>query len=78
MIKDKILRAMLFGKHEPLQKPSRSVQINFPNKEDGEVGRSILFPGDDGIFLYLVKRLERAEKRISDLESKESQKPKKS
>ena len=66
-MKDKITRAILFGNHGKLLHPERAVEFTFPAKEDYEFSRKIKFSGDDGIILYLIKRLEKCEEKIEGL-----------
>lgn len=63
MFTDKKLQKILFGKCMKYNDVSgRTFTINFPKKEDEDVERNIIFAGDDGLILYLIKRIEKLEK----------------
>lgn len=42
----------------------RSIKLNFPGV-DGEPDRSIMYRGDDGVLLHLLKRIEKLEETKS-------------
>ena len=71
MFKDKYLRQMLYGNHNPLEKyarvDSRCFTIKFPKKEDGDIVRQIRFAADDGLILYFLKRIEKLEDKIKSI-----------
>ena len=65
-MKDKLLRQLLFGNYEELGKRgSRGYTLTFPAKEEGDIERKIHYAGDDGILLYLIKKIEKLEKQKS-------------
>lgn len=71
MTKNKYFRKLLWG-HMDMVKPrdSRSVTIIFPAAEDGDVYRSIQFRVDDGVILYLIRRIEKLEAKVEEKKPK--------
>jgi hypothetical protein len=69
-MKDKNVRKALFGNTgsqdfgDPL-KVGRAVTIRYPKAGDNDRDRSITFRGDDGLILYLIKRIERLERHLA-------------
>jgi hypothetical protein len=64
-MKDKTIRAILFGDTAKIERPKcRGLNFTFPkvDNEDGE--RTIYFRKDDGLILYLIKRIEKLEDRL--------------
>lgn len=71
MIKDKTLRAVLFGTKAEFSYPkNRTQHMTIPAKETGDKFRFYEFGGDDGFILFLIKMIEKLEDRIISLESK--------
>ena len=65
-MKDKKLRKMFFGRYDSLGKINeRSYTLTFPPKDDDDKRREIRYSGDDGIILYLLKRIEKLEEQKS-------------
>ena len=65
IMKDKLLRYLIFGNHKSLgKKAQRRYTTTFPAKEDGDYERQIRHAGDDGLLLYLIKRIEKIEERL--------------
>ncbi len=59
---------LLFGKlGGPLKDSGRAVTFIFPAKEEGDRHREISFAGDDGLLLYLVKRIEKLEEKVINM-----------
>lgn len=72
MFGDKTLRKLVFGKCKLINGDWRTTEINFPKTSDDDKDRKILFPGDDGVVLYLIKTIEKLEERITNLENKKT------
>ena len=70
MFKDKTIRAILFGKENELSMPTRACIFKFPATEDDDKDREVRFPGNDGFFLYLIKRIEKLEEQIKNKKTK--------
>lgn len=70
MFQSKIIGRILFGEHNGLKMPERSGTLEIPGKEEGESLRYIKWAGDDGLILYLIKRIEKLEKAILEKETK--------
>ena len=65
MFSDTKLRRVLFGEYDGFHNVwSRGQSWIFPAKEDGDIHREIHYAGDDGLILYLLKRIEALEKRL--------------
>jgi hypothetical protein len=82
MFKDKEIRKMLFGsKIEDSQfkgvSNNRSTSIDFPRKEIGESHIHIEYASDDGLVLYLLKRIIKLEEKVGWLNDKLEAKGKK-
>lgn len=70
-MKDKTLRAILFGDTAKLTKPTeRSQKLEIPAAKYGEKYRRYEYRKDDGFILTLIEMIERLEDRVSALESK--------
>lgn len=59
---------MFSDNFEGKYRPGRIQTINFPGGVDGEPYRSITFRSADGLILYLLKRIEKLEERVSTSE----------
>lgn len=70
MFKDKHLRKLLAGNCDFQEGDFRSISFTFPSKEDGEPTRQITYAAHDGLILYFIKRFEKLENRIAQLETK--------
>ena len=66
------IKEILFGSSSEIASPkgTRVQTMQFPSTGEDDVYRSVTFPAGDGFILYLIKRIEKAEKRILDLETK--------
>jgi len=65
-MKDKLLRQLIFGRCDYLgEENKRSYALTFPPKDDDDKRREIRYSGDDGIILYLLKRIEKLEEQKS-------------
>lgn len=68
MFKSTKIANILFGKHNELDgKLHRSCNMAFPSKDDQDKHRSIKYAGADGLILYLIKRIEKLEEKVSIL-----------
>lgn len=68
-IKDKTLRAVLFGDTVELEFPkTRSQRITFPMAKDGDKDRTYAYRKDDGFILTLIEMIEKLEARVEALE----------
>lgn len=67
MFEVKNLREILFGTRvEKIKKiTERRIDLNFPKKEEGDIVREISFASDDGLILYLIKRIEKIEEKLN-------------
>ena len=64
-MKDNILRKIIFGKTVDIEEPkSRGISMTIPAKDEDDRERSIYFAADDGLFLYLLKRIEKLEEKV--------------
>lgn len=68
----KKIKNLLFGKTSKLIsiKKVRSTTFIFPALDNNDIERSIRFSTDDGFILYLIKRIEKLEDKVSDLQIK--------
>lgn len=68
MFLSKKLANVLFGKYHNLDgNIRRSTTFTFPSKDDEDKFRTISYAGDDGFILYLIKRIEKLEEKVSKL-----------
>ena len=71
MTKFKRLQSLLFGSYFNFpSKLTRNAQWNFPAKDDDDTTRRFNIASDDGFILYFIKRIEKLEKSVEDLETK--------
>ncbi len=67
----KTISQVLFGKEAKLQKVTgRSQTWKFPKADDNDNEREVTFRSEDGLILYLIKRIEKIEIQISELSKK--------
>jgi hypothetical protein len=66
--KDKVLRGLLFGKETVLKdiNDDRKVMFDFPSVDDDLPDIRITYASSDGVILYLIKRIEKLEKKLDD------------
>jgi len=71
-MKDKFLRKLIFGNtHGSLgEEGCRVYTVYLPKADDEDKPREITYRGDDGLLLYLLKRIEKLEAKIDALESR--------
>uniref|UniRef100_A0A6H1ZSB6 Uncharacterized protein n=1 Tax=viral metagenome TaxID=1070528 RepID=A0A6H1ZSB6_9ZZZZ len=72
-MKDEIIRKQLFGAHtNDLSDPRkyRSLKIIVPSKNEKEDSREYMIDTSDGIFVFLMNRIEELQKRLDELEAK--------
>jgi hypothetical protein len=61
-MKDSTLRKILFGRANKLQKPEdRASTFTFLSTGEEDKHRSYTYRNDDGIILFLIKRIEKLE-----------------
>jgi len=66
MFKSTKIEKILFGKSAVIGSNfNRSFVYVFPPREDGDVHREIRLASDDGIILYLIKRIEKLEEKLN-------------
>lgn len=64
-MKDKIIRAVLFGTDANFQYPKgRKQTVIFPAKDDREKGISLCFASVDGLILHLINRIQNLEEQL--------------
>lgn len=70
-MKDKVLRAVLFGPTAGMEMPkTRSQNITIPSGKDGQMARQYRYYRDDGFVLTLIEMIEKLEARLEVLEAK--------
>ena len=74
LFNDQTLRKTLFGKHDKLNSPEkyRSTTYCFPAASDLESEIKIKYRSDDGLILYLLKRIEALEQKVQLIELNKS------
>ncbi len=77
IMKDKTVRAILFGKSTKVNYPNgRRTDFEFPSREDGDIYRSVMFSSEDGFILYLLKKIEKLEEQVMELKTNKKSKKK--
>ena len=72
MFRGKILSKILFGNHSKFVNPKGRGEIfTFPGVEEGETDLQIRFRSDDGLILYLLRKIGKLEDRVSALEMRD-------
>ena len=69
-MRDYKLRKSIWGQIDAkaLDDDFRTVSVHFPKGSDDDQERTITYGGNDGVILYLVKRIEKLEDRVKQLE----------